>query len=232
MYNEWTNQVKINSLNNLSVENPWVNTLNYTNSVDQTRTIVGLRGAIKGFGYDVKFSHLVSDDNAQFITNTYAPPSTEVNQMGFDVQTIGRIQAWNPHIGLSYQKGNMFGAKAWFDYLIYTKSSANQLSYLPRIKFGMAAFYNWKDKLYVNLDVTAQGKVNAVNYSYGGFVGPLTTLTPIKGLIDVNLSANYFITKNIGVFVDVNNVGFQKWQRFSNYPTYVFQVIGGVKLSF
>lgn len=232
MYNEWTNQVKINSLNNLSVENPWVNTLNYNNSVDQTRTIIGLRGAIKGFGYDMKFSHLVSDENAQFITKTYFPPYTETNQMGFDVQTIGRIQAWNPHIGLSYQKGNMFGAKVWFDYLIYNKNTAIELSYLPKVKFGMSAFYNWKEKLYINLDVTAQDKVNAVGYTYADPAGLTKSTQSIKGLVDVNLSANYFITKNIGIFVDVNNVGFQKWQRFSNYPTYNFQVIAGAKLSF
>nr|MBP6661169.1 hypothetical protein [Chitinophagales bacterium] len=58
------------------------------------------------------------------------------------------------------------------------------------------------------------------------------SVVPIKGLIDINLSANYFITKNIGVFVDVNNVAFQKWQRYYNYPTYQFQVIAGAKLSF
>ena len=69
MYNEWTNQVKINSLNNLSIENPFVNTRNYTNSLDEKRTFIGLRGSVKGFGYDVNFSQLVSHSNSQFVTN-------------------------------------------------------------------------------------------------------------------------------------------------------------------
>jgi hypothetical protein len=115
---------------------------------------------------------------------------------------------------------------------VYNKNTAEQLSYIPKIKAGFSAFYNWKNKLYVNVDVTGQGRVNAVTYVYGDPLGLTKTITPIKGLVDVNLSANYFITKNIGVFVDLNNLGFQKWQRFYKYPTYSFQVIGGIKLNF
>lgn len=83
------------------------------------------------------------------------------------------------------------------------------------------------------MDISGQSKVKSVqinNNEFPPFV--TTTIHPLKGLIDVNLSANYFITKNIGVFVDVNNLGFQKWPRFYKYPTYQFQVIGGVKLAF
>ncbi len=230
MYNEWKTQVKINSLNNLSLENPFVVTDNYDNSIDEIRTIIGLRGSAKGFGYDVRFSQLVSRTNAQFI-NTFGPFGEK--SIGFDVQSVGNLRAWNPHIGISYNLGNQFGAKAWFDYFIYNKNTADELSYVPKLKAGVSAFYNWKDKLYVNVDVTGHGRVNGVQGNNNDFPPYYSTsLIPIKGLVDVNLSANYFITKNIGVFVDLNNLGFQKWQRFYRYPTYNFQVIGGVKLSF
>jgi hypothetical protein len=230
MYNEWRTQVKINSMNNLSLENPFIVTNNFENSIDETRTMIGLRGSVKGFGYDVRFSQMVSRTNAQFVNNSSAEFG---DQLGFDVQSVGSVKAWNPHIGLSYNKGNQFGAKAWFDYFIYNKNTAVELSYLSSIKAGVSAFYNWKDKLYVNMDITGQSKVNAVQINYSD-VEPFRTavVNPVKGLIDVNLSANYFITKNIGVFVDLNNLGFQKWQRFYRYPTYSFQVIGGVKFSF
>ncbi len=230
MYNEWKTQVKINSLNNLSLENPFVVTDNYENSIDEIRTIAGLRGSVKGFGYDVRFSQLVSRTNAQFVHNYLLTTSTA--DLGFDVQSVYNLKAWNPHFGLSYNKGNQFGAKAWFDYFIYNKNTAFELSYVPKIKAGFSAFYNWKEKLYVNVDITGQSKVNAVRNDFGGINPDAQTLIPIKGLIDVNLSVNYFITKNIGIFVDLNNLGFQKWQRFYRYPTYSFQVIAGVKLSF
>lgn len=232
MYNEWKTQVKINSLNNLSLENPFVVTDNYKNSIDETRTIIGLRGTAKGFGYDVKFSQLVSRTNAQYFNSIYLPPYPPETTPYFEVQSIHKISAWNPHIGISYNRANQFGVKAWFDYFIYNKNNAYELSYIPKLKGGVSAFYNWNDKLYVNLDITGQGKVNAVENVYGDPAGLTQNLVPIKGLVDVNLSANYFITKNIGVFVDFNNVGFQKWQRFYKYPTYIFQVIGGVKLNF
>lgn len=234
MYNEWKTQVSINSLNNLALENPFVVTDNYKNSIDETRTIIGLRGSAKGFGYDVRFSQMVSRTNAQYFNTVYLPPyvSGVEQEPYFEVQSVTNLRAWNPHIGISYNRGNQFGAKAWFDYFIYNKNNAYELSYVPKIKGGLSAFYNWKEKLYVNIDITGQGKVNAVQYVYGDPVGLTKSLIPIKGLVDVNLSANYFITKNIGIFVDLNNLGFQKWQRFYQYPTYQFQVIGGVKLSF
>ncbi|MFN8238523.1 MAG: hypothetical protein U0T77_10170 [Chitinophagales bacterium] len=230
MYNEWRTQVKINSMYNLSLENPFIVTSNYNNSIDETRTIIGLRGSIKGFGYDFRFSHLRSRMNAQFVNTTQFITGED---MAMDVQSVASLSAWNPHFGISYNKGNQFGAKAWFDYFVYNKNTATELSYIPTFKYGFSAFYNWKDKLYVNMDISGQSKVKGVqinNNEFPPFV--TTTLHPLKGLIDVNLSANYFITKNIGVFVDVNNLGFQKWPRFYKYPTYQFQVIGGVKLAF
>lgn len=230
MYNEWSNQVKINSLNNLSIENPFVNTLNYNNSLDEKRTFIGLRGSVKGFGYDVNFSQLVSHYNSQFITNFDS--TSLVNEPMFDVQTVYKLKAWNPHFTLSYNKGNQFGAKAWFDYFIYNKNSATELSYVPTLKAGFSAFYNWKDKLLVNIDIEGRSKVNGVLNRTGAVIDNVPSLVPVKGLIDINLSANYFITKNIGVFVDVNNLAFQKWQRYYKYPTYQFQVIAGAKLSF
>lgn len=233
MYNEWKTQVKINSLNNLSLENPFVVTDNYDNSIDETRTIIGLRGSAKGFGYDVRFSQMVSTWNAQYFNSVYVPylpTDPTIREPYFEVQTVSRLRAWNPHIGLSYTRANQFGVKAWFDYFVYNKNNATELSYIPKLKGGFSAFYNWNDKLYINMDITGQGKVNAVEYTYGDF--NTQNLIPIKGLIDVNVSANYFFTKNIGVFVDLNNVGFQKWQRFYKYPTYNFQVIAGVKLTY
>ena len=232
MYNEWKTQVKINSLNNLSLENPFIVTDNYNNALDEIRTIIGLRGSVKGFGYDVKFSQLVSTNNAQFVNNIYTTTTDTFPEVSFDVQNIDIIKAWNPHVGLSYNRSNQFGAKVWFDYFIYNKNTATELSYLPKFKTGFSAFYNWKDKLYFSLDISGQGKVNAVQNSYDDTLALTQKLIPIKGLIDVNFSANYFITKNIGIFCDINNLAFQKWQRFYRYPTYQFQVIAGVKLSF
>jgi hypothetical protein len=196
--------------------------------VDETRTFAGLRGSFKGFGYDLRFSQLVSRNNAQFFTNTYIVPV--FSDAAFDVQNAD-LKAWNPHISLSYDKGSQFGAKAWFDYFIYNKNTFDELSYQPKLKAGVSAYYNWNDKLYFNLDITGIGKRDALVVNHALFTDTKIAV-PVKGLIDINLSANYFITKNIGVFLDLNNLGFQHWQRYYKYDTYGFHVIAGVKLSF
>ena len=63
----------------------------------------------------------------------------------------------------------MFGIKAWFDYFIYNKSLPQELSYVPTLKAGASAFYNWKDRLYINLDIYGQNKVNAVQLNHTAF---------------------------------------------------------------
>jgi hypothetical protein len=229
LYNEWKTQIKVNSMNNLSVENPFVVTANFTNSVDETRTFVGLRGSIKGFGYDFNFSQLVSRNDAQFFQHTFDTTPAFVNSV-FDVQNWD-VKAWNPHVSLSYTKGNQFGVKGWFDYFIYYKNSDAELSYRPNIKGGISAFYNWDNRLYVNMDITGQNKSNAVQYNHT-LLSDQYFVLQVPELFDMNLSVNYFFTKNIGVFVDMNNLAFQKWQRYYKYQTYGFQVIAGVKLSF
>ncbi len=228
IYNEWKTQVRINSLNNISQENPFVRTANYRNSVDETRTLLGLRGAIKGFGYDVRFSQLVSSNQAQFFSSSDSVP--QFNNVTFDVQSVN-TKAWNPHVGLSYGLGTQLGAKVWFDYFIYNKNTAYQLSYLPKWKLGVSAFYKWKDKLLVNLDLYSQDKTNGLHYELSS-TSTSMSLISIKSLIDLNLSATYFINKHIGVFVDLNNLGFQKWQPYYRYNTYGAQFIAGVKLNF
>ena len=82
------------------------------------------------------------------------------------------------------------------------------------------------------MDITGQSKVNGVQHTYDDTLGLTQNLIPIKGLIDINFSGTYYIMKNIGIFCDINNLAFQKWNRFYKYPTYNFQVIAGVKLAF
>jgi hypothetical protein len=51
-------------------------------------------------------------------------------------------------------------------------------------------------------------------------------------LLDLNLHADYFITPNIGVFAEVNNMLNNKRERWVNYPRYGFHVMGGIVVRF
>lgn len=221
MYNEWNSQLKINGLDAVSRRNPFVDDAAFYNQVDETRTFAGLRGTFSGFGYDVRFSQLVSHNSLQF--NGY---TDSLGITRFANNYVHKVFAWNPHIGISYARGTQFGVRFGFDYFRYYKNATVDLAYLPDIKADLGFFYNWNEKLNITLNVIGLGKMNGIDRSLADPV------IPVRGLVDVNLSASYFINKHIGFFVDLNNLAFQKYQRYNNYPTYGFHAIGGVKISY
>jgi hypothetical protein len=53
-----------------------------------------------------------------------------------------------------------------------------------------------------------------------------------KALADVNLGGTYQITKNIGAFLDLNNVLNNRRQRWHQYPQFGMNVLGGVAIKF
>lgn len=232
MYNEWNSNVKINSLHQTSLENAFILDNNFQNQINEKRTFVGLRGAFSGFHYNVNFSQLVNSNHLQFI-NADSISLGNLPYTSFEADYVKKLKVLNPSISLGYQKGNNYGANVTLDYFIYNKNSNVELSYQPQLKADFTAFYTWNNKLNINLNVIAYGKMNALSY-YTTLPNDTKKLNlkTIKGVVDVNLSASYFFTKNIGVFIDLNNLAFQKYQRFINYPTYSFQAIGGIKISY
>ncbi|MCP4441194.1 MAG: hypothetical protein GY810_19995 [Aureispira sp.] len=54
----------------------------------------------------------------------------------------------------------------------------------------------------------------------------------LKGLFDFSFGATYHFTKNIGLFVDVNNIINNKNQRWYRYPQVGFNVMGGAVVKF
>lgn len=236
MYNEWNSNVKINSLQENSLENPFIATGIFKNQIDEKRTFIGLRGAVSGFYYDFNFSQLVSTNQQLYTKAKYTVPSSDpaVPLLGtFQTEYIHKLKAWNPHFALGYAKGNNYGIKASFDYFIFNKNDDIEIIYKPKIKAGLNAFYNRKEKLYLELNMTAYSKMNYLTlYYFDPSLIIHREVGEIKGVIDLNFSASYFFTKNIGVFIDLNNLSFQKYQRFVDYPTYGFQAIGGIKITY
>ena len=54
----------------------------------------------------------------------------------------------------------------------------------------------------------------------------------LTGVTDISLGATYDVTKNIGVFLDLNNITNTSNTRFFRYPNFGFNVLVGVKARF
>ena len=58
------------------------------------------------------------------------------------------------------------------------------------------------------------------------------TTRELKGTIDVNLSAVYRYNNLFNIFLEVNNIAGIKYERYLNYPSYGFNMLGGLSFSF
>jgi hypothetical protein len=235
MYNEWNSNVKSNSMYQVSLENPFIAAAHFENQIDEKRTFAGLRGTTGGFYYDINFSQMVSRNQIIYTQNAYDSTydaAVSPQKGSFQTAYISKLKSLNPHISLGYSKGGNYGAKVSIDYFSFNKNNDLEVIYQPKLKADITAFYNWKEKLFIQLNLIAYGKMNTLVYDVSNVATVNTRLETIKGVVDVNLSASYFFTKNIGVFIDLHNLAFQKYQRYINYPSYGLQAIGGVKISY
>jgi hypothetical protein len=51
-------------------------------------------------------------------------------------------------------------------------------------------------------------------------------------LFDLSLRGEYYFTEKFGAFLGLNNVASVKYQRWYRYPSYGFNVLGGISVRF
>ena len=54
----------------------------------------------------------------------------------------------------------------------------------------------------------------------------------LNGLFDISLGADFFFTKNVGGFVQINNLASNKRERWHRYPTFGINAMGGIVARF
>lgn len=219
IYNEWKSQIGYNNLIRVHQMNPFIsNTIDYHHYRFQERTILGVRGALPmGISYDAKFGHNVWSNVPLFANDT--------NDFKQFVQVYEeKMTAWVGHVELGYEKPQQYGAKVAFDYNSYSTTHQLAAWHMPEYKFSLAGNYTWDEKLNVTAEVITLGGIKVRNPQLG-----VEKLSP---QVDINLAANYQLNKNIGFFVELNNLLNNRQPRWNQYERFGFQGIGGVKVIF
>lgn len=219
MYNEWNSKIGYNNLISVHKINPFIsNQIRYSNYRFQERIFLGLRGAIpSGFSYDARIAQHVWNEAPLFVNDT--------NDFKQFVQVFDeKISAWTGHVEVGYEKAGQYGATAGFDYYAYSTKTEAEAWHMPEFKFSLAGKYVWGNKLFVGAEVITLGGIKVRNPQLG--------VEKLKPQVDINLSANYQLNKNIGFFVELNNLLNNQQPRWNQYERFGFHGIGGVKVIF
>jgi len=219
IYNEWNSRIGYNNLISAYRSNPYLSKyIDYHNYRFQERTILGIRGALPvGVSYDARFGQHVWNEVPLFVNDT-----SDFKQ--FTQVYDEKVSAWTGHVEVGYTKTGQYSAKGSFDYYSYSTKTEAAAWHMPSLKGSISGQYFWKDKLTAGVEVIALGGIKARNAQLG-----VEKLSP---QVDINLSANYFLNKNIGFFVELNNLLNNQNPRWNNYERFGFHGIGGVKVVF
>ncbi|MBT3382257.1 MAG: hypothetical protein HN778_13700 [Prolixibacteraceae bacterium] len=131
------------------------------------------------------------------------------------------------------------------NYYVYKLETQDEAWNLPDWDAKLSLAYKITEQLSVSSDIFLVGKRNALIIDATGFDPrpiPFFDLTELPFVnqssynlstaIDLNFAANYKITQKFSVFAQLNNFGFQKYQRWFGYPVQSFNFLGGLSYAF
>jgi hypothetical protein len=222
--------MKQNTLKSLTLENEFIRpNLKMLNENTQFDVYGGFKGSIiNGLSFNIGASYAMIRNYAMFVNDTVYSHGNRFDVI-FDSIKMLTIQG-----SMSYQlkeklKVDVIGTYRYYD-LRHNAFAWNK----PDFELMTRAYYNLFDKFYVNFDFKLELGRKALMYEAGEKIMEkkgqyYTKLNPIY---DFNLGFEYRYTRRLSVFLQVNNIAAQRYQRWYNAPVHSIQVLGGLTFRF
>jgi hypothetical protein len=225
--------VLANNLNSFFYENPFINTqtLAVANTNQKYNIYIGIRGSLsKHLTFNTSFSKqkletmpLYTKDFSNLLENQFT--------VLYDTVGLNQISG-----ELAYQKLEKLKVLLRGDYFAYSPSNQLKAWHKPDMKISLSGIYDLSDKIIVRADLFFINKQYAQTFKSISDVNGVITTTEeakeLKGIFDANLGLEYRYTKKLSAFINFNNIGAVRYQRWEDYPTQRFNVLGGLTYSF
>ena len=218
-----TGGLEKNSFRNLSATNPFiVSAPSYVNTFNTYTAFGGLRGVLSSkTSYDAKVSYgnyknmaffLIDYDN--FLSNKFKVVYNEVNLLQVNGQVKYQLQ----------EKINVIAKGTYYKYSLDSNAYA---WHKPDFDITLSGIYNLKSKFIVKADLFYIAKQWTQQRILTNNVAELKPIQ-LKGIADINLSAEYRYSKMMSFFINFNNIGNIRYYRWDRYPTQRFSVMAGL----
>jgi len=213
------------TLRDISLVNPFVNTnspLAFTNKKNELRG--GFKGSISSFAsFNLSVSTSSWENFALFVTDTVQILNNQFQIIYDD------MRMFNFRAELFSNVGERVKLRMGADYYEYTLENELEAWHMPTLKLSLSAKYNMQDKIILSAGAFARNSTFARAFDDEGNV----SRREIHGFhIDLNFGIEYRYTKILSVFLNMNNVQNKPLERWYNYPSQGFNLIGGVSYAF
>ncbi|HCM75920.1 MAG TPA: hypothetical protein DIS90_06035 [Cytophagales bacterium] len=220
-YASLTGDIDKVTLHSLSESNLWVNS---NIAIFHTNKSLEFSGGLKGkLGNLFAFNMGLAAAN---LKDLYFYQNALQDRAKFNVvYDRGNTQRVNFYGELGYNKNEIFKLGLRGDYFTYSTDQQAEAWHRPTYRVNANTSFNIYQKLVIKVGLLAQGGMKALDNQ----TGLVVTLDPG---IDLNVKADYFVSKQVSVFVKFENMLSNDYPMYLNYPVRGFQAMGGLSWSF
>lgn len=225
-----TGGLQKNSFKSLTDKNAFVlPTLTLFNSNKKYEFFGGLKGTLSSkIAYNAMVSYANVGNLAMYVNDT-----KELLKNRFNV-IYDNAEVLNVRGEVSYQNREKLRVSLRGDYYNYKTKIELRAWYRPQVEITASANYNLKDKIVVKADLFYIDNQYAKTFEKDttSITGTKVVAKELKGMFDANLGVEYRYTKKLGFYLNINNIGNIRYNRWMNYPTQRFGFMAGLSYSF
>ena len=216
-------EMQKNSFKSLSDDNPFIMSeapLDFSNN--KFHFYGGLNARFNGdISLNITASGIIMDNLPLFVTDTFnllKNKFTVVYDNGYLVK-VGAALSWIKYENIHVMfEGN---------YNYYDMENEKKAWHKPMFDMMLSADYHIKDKFIIRTDFFSYLFTYARTYESAA-----VKADKLKNIFDFNLGIEYRYNKKLSAFVNFNNISASRYNKWINYPSQRFNVIGGITFGF
>ena len=216
-YSGWSRRLQKNTYLNFAKENPFIK---YDIMLENSRVedrMAGFKGSVGEFSWNARFSNKVIKQMPLYVNDP-------LDMSRFNVIYDKNMTVINVNVEAGYDWNKKFRSLLSFDFMLYEPDEQAKAWHLPMINTNFSTSYLLKEKLLMRAELFGVA---------GAFARDLNgDAQKIKGMVDLNLGADYQFTKYLSFFAQLNNLANFKYQKWYNYPTFGFNAMVGVQFRY
>jgi hypothetical protein len=211
-----------NSYRNLTAYNPFINPDTFRiQNTNRTEYYGGLKGSLSLFDYSVQAGFSNNKNLALFLSDS-TDKFRRFNVLYDTVNIVNVRGALTMHLSKDLEVVGTVSQN------IYSAKNQKAAWGLPSTDVNLQAKYSVVSK--GNQTALAKASLFVQNgVPYKDAKGEISRLDP---LFDINIGGELWFSKNVGAFLDINNLLNLKRQRWQNHPNFGLNILGGLTARF
>ena len=233
-----------NHYSKIAYENPFVDPEHdILNSFEKIRFYGGFDGKFaRKTNFKIGFDYSLIDDQPFYYLNEYTLIDPDNNYTpivfnDFDV-LYNDLSLFKINLEIFHRSSEKLDLLLSGNYYIYNLDEQEEAWNMPDWDANLSLGYNITEQLSVSADFYLIGGRKALIIQEPNPFLAIHTPEPtyksfnLDTAFDMNVRGNYKITEKFSMFAQLNNFGFQKYQRWFGYPVQSFNFLAGVSYSF